>query len=323
LLGWLLPKRSKKRTVEKTFDFQGARQRARGTDVDESRCGQILCDDSRTSVEVQKPAVGSPASVANARPEIRARLFDGSIEHPAQVENLLSRDEQEQLQRIANIDRVPGVAGIPSFQRVKMRISCTSSTTASCASAATRKMATVNPGSQGAGDLSGFRWRTNMSARPETVGRWRILRIPWQRMFQTTIGWSPQLQLNLSSRRSPMITALAGSDAFMVLGQQIPINALGVVHFSSWLSGSRFFDQRSSRLKASREPFRSADYLGTAPEIGGPLLRETGAATGLVRRVTIPDIGNSWMWTDEGIAARPAARRSPRKNYRSVGGNAF
>jgi hypothetical protein len=37
---------------------------------------------------------------ARARwPELRARTFDGSLEHPGQIENLLSRDEQERLQR--------------------------------------------------------------------------------------------------------------------------------------------------------------------------------------------------------------------------------
>jgi len=268
--------------LKKTFDFQGSAATRTGGLMSMNLIAAKSCATiPEHPVEVQKSASAVGERPRTRWPEIRARSFDGSIEHPAQVENLLSRDEQEQLQRIATLIEYRR-GGNTVFSEGEdahfvyfiddgiVRIS-------RYAENGHRQILALKV----PGDLFGLPDGGQYVSTAETVGPARIYRIPWQRMFQT-LSAEPQLQL-IFLKKVAYDYGLA-ERRIMVLGQQNTYQRLASF-ILELLQVPEFFDQRSSRLKLPVNRFDLADYLGTAPESAARSFARL-ERDGLVRRVT-------------------------------------
>jgi len=217
----------------------------------------------------------------NRWPEIRARSFDGSIDRPVALENLLSRKEQEQLRSIATVlefnrGKTPIFSDGEEARFVYLvdegviRIS-------RCAESGQRQILAFSV----PGDLMGLPDGGRYVNSAETVSAARIYRLPWQRMQQMMLA-DPQFQLNLlmkvvhDFRQAQM--------RIMTLGQQNIYQRLASF-ILDFLGIPEFYDEKRSLLKLPVNRFDLADYLGTAPESAARAFARL-ESQGLVRRLT-------------------------------------
>ena len=219
---------------------------------------------------------------AKARwPEIRARSFDGTLEHPAQIENLLSRDEQERLQRLATlIEYTRGGTTIYSEGEEAQFVYLIEKgivRTCRCAENGHRQILAF----RGPGDVLGLPDGGRYANSAETAGPSRIYRLPWQRMHQM-LSTEPHLQqIFLEKVAFDFRQAQA---RIMVLGQQNIYQRLASF-ILELLYHSEYFDPKISRLKLPVNRFDIADYLGTAPESAARAFSRL-ESEGLIKRIT-------------------------------------
>jgi CRP-like cAMP-binding protein len=230
----------------------------------------------------EAPSASSRNKNGRARsPEIRARSFDGSLEHPAQVENLLSRDEQERLQRLATlIEYARGGMTIYSegedaqflyfIEKGLVR-------TCRCAENGHRQILAF----RGPGDVLGLPDGGRYANSAETAGHSRIYRLPWQRMYQM-LATEPHLQHIFLEKVA--FDFRQAQSRIMVLGQQNIYQRLASF-LLELLYETEYFDSKISRLKLPVNRFDIADYLGTAPESAARAFSRL-EAEGLIKRVT-------------------------------------
>jgi len=228
----------------------------------------------------------SPLSLKNKNakarwPEIRARKLDRTIEHPDQIENLLSRDEQERLQRIATlVEYKRGGTTIYSegedaqfLYFVEKGIVRNSR----CAENGHRQILAF----KGPGDVLGLPDGGRYANSCETAGPSRIYRMPWQRMYQM-LASEPHLQ-QIFLEKVAFDFRLAQA-RIMVLGQQNIYQRLASF-ILEFLYHSEYFDAKTSRLRLPVNRFDIADYLGTAPESAARAFARL-ENEGLVKRLT-------------------------------------
>lgn len=228
----------------------------------------------------------SPLSLKNRNakarwPEIRARTLDGTIEQTGQIENLLSRDEQERLQRIATlVEYKRGGTTIYSegedaqfLYFVEKGIVRTSR----CAENGHRQILAF----MGPGDVLGLPDGGRHANSAETAAPSRIYRMPWQRMYQM-LASEPHLQ-QIFLEKIAFDFRLAQS-RIMVLGQQNIYQRLASF-ILEFLYHSEYFDAKTSRLRLPVNRFDIADYLGTAPESAARAFARL-EQEGLVKRLT-------------------------------------
>ena len=241
---------------------------------------------SGTTVEQsgEAPSSLSLRNNKNARarwPELRARTFDGSLEHPGQIENLLSRDEQERLQRLATlIEYKRGGTTIYSEGEDAQFLYFVEKgivRTCRCAENGHRQILAF----RGPGDLLGLPDSGRYANSAETAGPSRIYRMPWQRMHQMLASEPHLQQIFLEKVAFDFRQAQA---RIMVLGQQNIYQRLASF-ILEFLYHSEYFDPKTSRLKLPVNRFDIADYLGTAPESAARAFARL-EAEGLVKRVT-------------------------------------
>lgn len=230
----------------------------------------------------EAPSASSRNKNGRARsPEIRARSFDGTLEHPAQVENLLSRDEQERLQRLATlIEYARGGMTIYSegedaqflyfIEKGLVR-------TCRCAENGHRQILAF----RGPGDVLGLPDGGRYANSAETAGASRIYRLPWQRMYQM-LSSEPHLQHIFLEKVA--FDFRQAQSRIMVLGQQNIYQRLASF-LLELLYQTEYFDSKISRLKLPVNRFDIADYLGTAPESAARAFSRL-EAEGLIKRVT-------------------------------------
>ena len=214
-------------------------------------------------------------------PEIRARTFDCPLDHPMQVENLLSRDEQERLQRLATLIEYPR-AGTTIYSEGEDAqflyfVEKGLVRTCRCAENGHRQILAF----RGPGDVLGLPDGGRYANSAEAAGPSRIYRLPWQRMYQLLSSEPHLQQIFLEKVAFDFRQAQA---RIMVLGQQNIYQRL-----ASFLLELRYqaeyFDPKISRLKLPVNRFDIADYLGTAPESAARAFARL-EAEGLIRRVT-------------------------------------
>ena len=219
---------------------------------------------------------------ARARwPEIRARTFDGPLEPPGQAENLLSRDEQERLQKLATlIEYKRGGTTIYSESEAAQFLYFVEKgivRTCRCAENGHRQILAF----RGPGDVLGLPDSGRYANSAETAGPSRIYRLPWQRMHQMLATEPHMQQIFLEKVAFDFRQAQA---RIMVLGQQNIYQRLASF-LLEFLYHSEYFDEKTSRLKLPVNRFDIADYLGTAPESAARAFARL-EAEGLVKRVT-------------------------------------
>lgn len=222
------------------------------------------------------------SKTAKARwPEIRARTLDGTIEHPGQIENLLSRDEQERLQRIATlVEYKRGGTTIYSEGEEAQFLYFVEKgivRTSRCAENGHRQILAF----KGPGDVLGLPDGGRYANSAETAGPSRIYRMPWQRMYQMLASEPHMQQIFLEKVAFDFRLAQA---RIMVLGQQNIYQRLASF-ILEFLYHSEYFDAKTSRLRLPVNRFDIADYLGTAPESAARAFARL-ENEGLVKRLT-------------------------------------
>src|SRR5262245_24534162 len=193
--------------------------------------------------------------------EIRGRRFDGELGLPADAQNLLSRDDQEQLQRIATIVEyqrghtifAAGESGqfVYLVEEGIVRIS-------RYAENGHRQILAFKL----AGDFFGLPDCGQYVNSAETVCATRLYRFPWQRLLQI-ISSEPHLQLSLLAKFA--CDCSLADQRIMVLGQQ-NIRQRLASFMLEFVHRGEFFDTAKSCLRLPINRFDLADYLGTSPE---------------------------------------------------------
>src|SRR5262245_7868539 len=214
-------------------------------------------------------------------PEIRARSFDGTLENPAQIENLLSRDEQERLQRIATlIEYTRGGTTIYSEgEEAQFVYLIEKGIVRTCRGAENGHRQIL--AFRGPGDVLGLPDGGRYANSAETAGPSRIYRLPWQRMHQMLSSEPHLQQIFLEKVAFDFRQAQA---RIMVLGQQNIYQRLASF-ILELLYHSEYFDPKVSRLKLPVNRFDIADYLGTAPESAARAFSRL-ESEGLIKRIT-------------------------------------
>ncbi|HUR58444.1 MAG TPA: Crp/Fnr family transcriptional regulator [Opitutaceae bacterium] len=214
-------------------------------------------------------------------PEIRARSFEGTVERPALIENLLSRDEQERLQRIATlIEYTRGGTTLFSEGEDATFLYFVDKgivRTCRCAENGHRQILAFRLPGDVLGLPDGGRYATSA----EVAGPSRIYRLPWQRMHQMLASEPHLQQIFLEKVAFDFRQAQA---RIMVLGQQNIYQRLASF-ILELLFHSEYFDPKASRLRLPVNRFDIADYLGTAPESAARAFARL-EAEGLIKRVT-------------------------------------
>jgi CRP-like cAMP-binding protein len=197
------------------------------------------------------------------------------------VENLLSRDEQERLQRLATlIEFKRGGTTIYSEGEDAQFLYFVEKgivRTCRCAENGHRQILAF----RGPGDLLGLPDSGRYANSAETASPSRIYRLPWQRMHQMLASEPHLQQIFLEKVAFDFRQAQA---RIMVLGQQNIYQRLASF-ILEFLYHSEYFDPKTSRMKLPVNRFDIADYLGTAPESAARAFARL-EAEGLVKRVT-------------------------------------
>ena len=256
-----------------------------------------IAETSQKSVDVT-PANADASKYRS--PEIRARRFDGLLGLPADAENLLSHDEQEQLQHIATILEYrrgstifsAGEAGqfVYLIEEGIIRIG-------RYAENGHRQILAFKL----SGDFFGLPDCGHYVNSAETVSAARLYRFPWQRMLQI-ISSEPHLQLSLLAKFA--CDCSIAEQRIMVLGQQ-NIRQRLASFMLELRQRAEFFDAARSRLKLPINRFDLADYLGTSPESAARAFAKL-EAEGLLKRIGYHSVDILDM---EGLEALQHGRR--------------
>ncbi len=212
-------------------------------------------------------------------PEIRARSFDGTLAHAAPVRNLLSRSEQEKLERIATLVVCKrGTNLCPQGEQARfvyliaegiVRIN-------RCDDTGHRQiMAFV-----GTGDLCGVPCGGCYFSSAETVSATKAYRFEWQKL-QQLLASEPHLQSVLFQK--VFDDYCRAQVRMLTLGQQNAYQRLAsfILDFVDPLEHQG--DGRSFSMPISRADL--ADYLGIAPESTARAFAKL-ESLGLIRRTT-------------------------------------
>lgn len=213
-------------------------------------------------------------------PMIRARLLDRIGDHPLQIDNLLTRREQDQLGSISKVAEYPRPAmtifssgqdaefvyvigdGVVRIARV-------------APNGQRRILAFMVPG-----DLFGMPDCGTYVNSAETVSPAKLYRFPWPAL-RLLIAKEPRLQHKLLIKLAHDFRQ--AQRQMMMLGQQSARQRLAVF-LLDFIRNPGFFNNERSRLTLPVNRFDLADYLGTT--------RETAARTfaklekeNLIRRI--------------------------------------
>jgi CRP-like cAMP-binding protein len=213
-------------------------------------------------------------------PEMRARSFGGTIPLTDAAENLLSRNEQEQLRRIATV--VSCRRGTVIFSEGEearfiyfmdegiVRIG-------RCAESGHRQILAFRV----QGDLLGIPDGGRYVNSAETVSAVRVYRFSWLEMQQLMLS-EPKLQFNLLMKVTYEFRQ--AQSRIMSLGQQNTCQRLASF-LVDLIRVAEFFDAKRRYLKLPVNRFDLADYLGTVPESAARAFTKL-ESLGLVRRIT-------------------------------------
>jgi CRP-like cAMP-binding protein len=238
----------------------------------------------------RKHAELRPEAKPVSGPEIRARSLHGTPNQSAPVENLLTPEQQETLQRNATLLKYR--SGNVVFHESEdahflyfivegvVRIS------RSGENGRRQILAFSVPG-----DLFGIPDAGHYVNSAETVCATQVYRVPWPRM-QQLMADEPPLQLHLLAKLGYDLRQAQAR--IMTLGvQTIPQRLASFLLEFALLPN--WFDEEQRYLKLPMNRFDMADYLGTAPESTARAFAKL-ESEGLVRRVSsrtleILDIG--------------------------------
>jgi CRP-like cAMP-binding protein len=213
-------------------------------------------------------------------PEIRARSFGETVVEAGSVENLLTRDEQEQLCRVATV---------LNFRRRTVIFS--EGEEARFVYLTDKGIIRISRwGASGHRQILAFRVKGDFLGLPdggryvnsaETLSAARIYRISWQKMQQVLLS-DPKLQLNFLMKVAHELRQAQGR--IMTLGQQNTSQRLASF-LLDLLRVPELFDEKRLHLKLPINRFDLADYLGSAPESTARAFARL-ESMGLLRRVT-------------------------------------
>jgi CRP-like cAMP-binding protein len=195
-------------------------------------------------------------------PEIRARSFSSTRNEPVMSHNLLSRDEQRRLHRIATVldYRRGGITIYSQGEEARsiylidegiIRVS-------RCAENGQRQILALRV----PGDIFGMPDAGRYANSAETVCAAKVFRCPWQRVHQLMLT-EPQFQMTLLTKMANELRQ--AQRRIMMLGQQNVCQRLASF-LLDFIALPEFFDERQSILNLPVNRFDLADYLGTAPE---------------------------------------------------------
>jgi len=226
-------------------------------------------------------APSSESSVRGTAPVIRARLLDKNGDHPLQIGNLLSAQEQHDLQSIAKVVRYsrPGMTIFSSetdadyvyvIDEGIVRI------TRIAPNGERRILAFMVPG-----DLFGMPDCGSYVNTAETVSPARLYRFHWPVLRQ--------LLTNQSQLQQKLLIKLAhdfrqAQRQMMMLGQQTARQRLAVF-LLDFIRNPGFFNRERSLLEIPVNRFDLADYLGTTRETAARAFARL-EKEGLIRRIT-------------------------------------
>ena len=214
-------------------------------------------------------------------PEIRARSFSSTTRNePVMSHNLLSRDEQLRLHRIATVldYRRGGITIYSQGEEARsiylidegiIRVS-------RCGENGQRQILALRV----PGDIFGMPDAGRYANSAETVCAAKVFRCPWQRVHELMLT-EPQFQMTLLTKMANEVRQ--AQRRIMMLGQQNVCQRLASF-LLDFISLPEFFDERQSILNLPVNRFDLADYLGTAPESTARAFARL-ESEGLVRRV--------------------------------------
>jgi len=215
----------------------------------------------------ERPGNGSDITLSRKSseerwPEIRAPAGFATQGERASIRNLLSRDQQRQLQRIATMIDYPRGGISLYWQGEEARsiyfIDQGITRISRCGENGHRQILAF----KGAGDLLGLPDDGRYANTAETVCATRVFRCPWQQV-QAMMLAEPQLQLNLLTKVADQLRQ--AQRRIMMLGQQNIYQRLASF-LLDFVSSPEFFDERHACLNLPVRRLDLADYLGTAPE---------------------------------------------------------
>jgi CRP-like cAMP-binding protein len=213
--------------------------------------------------------------------ELRPQPSESALIQPQPSRNLLSREEQEQLARLATglVYRCGGItifsegvdAGFLYFVHEGIiRIS-------RCAENGHRQILAFRV----PGDVLGRPENGRYANSAETVGPAKVYRVAWQRMEQMMLA-DPQLQLHLLMKLADDFRR--AERRIMILGQQNTSQRLASF-ILELLCVPEFFDRDRSLLKLPVNRFDLADYLGTVTKSSERAFARLESEA-LIRRIT-------------------------------------
>jgi len=213
-------------------------------------------------------------------PEIRARSFNGTLEKPSTVENLLTREQQDRIQRNATLLKFR--RGNVIFSEAEdahfvyfimdgvIRISRSGEN-------GRRQILSFNL----PGDIFGIPDGGRYVNSAETVCPSCLYRMTWQRM-QQIMADEPQLELHMLNKLAYDLRQAQAR--IMTLGVQTTTQRLASF-LLEFVSIPNWFDEERQHLRLPMNRFDVADYLGTAPESTARAFAKL-ESEGLIQRVS-------------------------------------
>lgn len=200
--------------------------------------------------------------VSAAGPTLRARPFSSSIDRSSRIDNLLSRDEQAELAKLATVldYRRAGIAifsegedahFLYAIENGVIRVSRHD------ADGSRQVLAFMWHG-----DLVGLADRGRYVNSADTVGPARVYRFPLQKLRQLLMR-EPRLRLHLLTKA---VHDLRSAQRQIVVLGQLSVPRRLAIFLHDFAQHSEVYDARTRSLALSVSRFDIADYLGTAPE---------------------------------------------------------
>lgn len=200
--------------------------------------------------------------VSGAGPTLRARPFRPSIDRSSRIDNLLSRDEQAELAKLATVldYRRAGIAIFSEGEDAHFLYAIDSGV-----------IRVSRHGEDGSRQVLAFMWHGDLVGLTErgryvnsadTAGPARVYRFPLQKLRQLLMR-EPRLRLHLLTKAVHDLRS--AQRQIVVLGQlSVPRRLATFLH--DFAQHSEVYDAQTHCLALSVSRFDIADYLGTAPE---------------------------------------------------------